>query len=86
MRICRKATSLSDGRRSVNTPEVAILGSVAWRNEAGVGRKQCVPRLTLPLSLSHDHRVTFSRALCVSCRAMNEVSTSSASVERRLQR
>jgi pyruvate dehydrogenase E2 component (dihydrolipoamide acetyltransferase) len=41
----------------INWPEVAILGVSRGAMEAVYMDKQFVPRLTLPLSLSYDHRV-----------------------------
>jgi pyruvate dehydrogenase E2 component (dihydrolipoamide acetyltransferase) len=41
----------------INYPEVAILGVARAREEAVVRDGQIVPRLTLPLSLTFDHRV-----------------------------
>jgi pyruvate dehydrogenase E2 component (dihydrolipoamide acetyltransferase) len=41
----------------VNYPEVAILGLSRSRLQPVIQNGQCVPRLTLPLSLSYDHRV-----------------------------
>ncbi len=41
----------------INAPEVAILGAARSRTEAAWDGKAFQPRLTLPLSLSWDHRV-----------------------------
>ena len=41
----------------INAPEVAILGLSKGQMKPVWDGKQCVPRLTLPLSLSYDHRV-----------------------------
>ena len=41
----------------INAPEVAIMGVCKSSTEPVWDGKQFVPRLTLPLSLSYDHRV-----------------------------
>lgn len=41
----------------INAPEVAILGLSKGQMKPVWDGKQFVPRLTLPLSLSYDHRV-----------------------------
>ena len=41
----------------INVPEVAILGLSKGQMKPVWDGKQFVPRLTLPLSLSYDHRV-----------------------------
>src|SRR6185503_15518507 len=41
----------------INYPEVAILGVARAREEAVVREGAIVPRLTLPLTLTFDHRV-----------------------------
>jgi pyruvate dehydrogenase E2 component (dihydrolipoamide acetyltransferase) len=58
---CRSARSAASAARTsrpiINAPEVAILGLSKGQMKPVWDGKQFVPRLTLPLSLSYDHRV-----------------------------